>query len=62
MPRRWLLLLLLGFDAMHLSIVIVMGANFAPWILLNLAIGAVVVSRHYQRPPLLVGSCRCCSS
>ncbi|MGU3403968.1 hypothetical protein [Methylobacterium brachiatum] len=55
MPRRWLLLLLLGFDAMHLSIVIVMGANFAPWILLNLAIGAVVVSRHYQRPPLLVG-------
>jgi hypothetical protein len=55
MPRRWLLLLLLGFDAMHLSIVVVMGANFAPWILLNLAIGAVVVSRHYQRPPLMVG-------
>ncbi|MCJ2094677.1 hypothetical protein MKK67_19570 [Methylobacterium sp. J-072] len=55
MPRRWLVVLLLGFDAMHLSIVAVMGANFAPWILLNLAIGAVVVSRHYQRPPLLVG-------
>ncbi|TXN06228.1 hypothetical protein FV242_00830 [Methylobacterium sp. WL64] len=55
MPRRWLVILLLGFDAMHLSIVVVMGANFAPWILLNLAIGAVVISRHYQRPPLMVG-------
>jgi hypothetical protein len=55
MPRRWLLVLLLGFDVMHLSIIIVMGANFAPWILLNLAIAAIVVSRHYQRPPLLVG-------
>ncbi|WP_244537168.1 hypothetical protein [Methylobacterium pseudosasicola] len=55
MPRRWLVILLLGFDAMHLSIVVVMGANFAPWILLNLAIGAVVISRYYQRPPLLVG-------
>ncbi len=55
MPRRWLVVLLLGFDAMHLSIVVVMGANFAPWILLNLAIGAVVVSRHYQKPPLLIG-------
>jgi hypothetical protein len=55
MPRRWLLILLLGFDVMHLSILVVMGANFAPWILLNLAIAAVVVSRHYERPPLLVG-------
>ncbi|MGH1569594.1 hypothetical protein ACRAWG_01615 [Methylobacterium sp. P31] len=55
MPRRWLLVLLLGFNVMHLSILVVMGANFAPWILLNLAIAAVVVSRHYERPPLLVG-------
>jgi hypothetical protein len=55
MPRRWLLALLLGFDVMHLSIIVVMGANFAPWILLNLAIAAVVVSRHYERPPVLVG-------
>ncbi|MGU3538887.1 hypothetical protein [Methylobacterium sp. A54F] len=55
MPRRWLLLLLFGFDVMHLSIVVILGANFAPWIMLNLAIAAVVVSRHYKRPPLSVG-------
>lgn len=55
MPRRWLLVLLLGFDVMHLSIVAILGANFAPWILLNIAIAAVVVSRTYRRPPLLVG-------
>lgn len=55
MPRRWLLVLLLAFDVMHLSIIAVMGANFAPWILLNLAIAAVVVSRTYERPPVLVG-------
>lgn len=55
MPRRWLLLLLLGFDVMHLSIIVLMGANFAPWIMLNLAIAAVVVSRHYERPPVSVG-------
>ena len=50
LPRRLLLVLLILFDGMHLSIAIAAGANFWPWILLNLAIAAVVAHKDYRQP------------
>src|SRR5262249_48806376 len=56
LPKRAFLLLLLIFDAMHLSIIIIAGANFWPWILLNGAIGIVVARRDYVQPRPFLGA------
>lgn len=55
LPKRGLILLLVAFDAMHIGIAIAAGANFWPWVVLNLVIAGVVTRREYQQPRLLVG-------
>lgn len=50
MPRWGLLLLLLMFDAMHLSIFIFVGAGFWPWIMLNIIITVAVADHHFFFP------------
>ena len=50
MPHRSLVLLLLLLDVMHLSIIVVAGANFWPWIMLNVIITIVVLARDAPRP------------
>jgi hypothetical protein len=42
-------ILLLLFDAMHLSIILIVGANFWPWIVLNVIITYVVTGRDFQQ-------------
>ena len=54
MPKRWLIALLLAFDVMHVSIWVIAGANFWPWILLNVAVVYVVSMREYRQPRLLI--------
>ena len=53
--RRLLVALLIVYDTMHVAIALAAGANFWPWILLNLAIAAVVLSPRYQQPSWMVG-------
>lgn len=53
LPKRFLLLLLLMFDVMHLSIIVVAGANFWPWILLNVAVAIVVLRHDYPKMPFV---------
>jgi hypothetical protein len=48
LPKRLFLILLLMFDVMHLSIIVVAGANFWPWIILNLIIAYVVARPDFQ--------------
>jgi hypothetical protein len=48
LPKRLFLVLLLMFDLMHLSIIVVAGANFWPWIILNLIIAYVVARPDFQ--------------
>ena len=55
MPRSLLLILLLGFDGMHLAILLAQGANFWPWILLNVVIGTVIFAPEYRKPPVILG-------
>ena len=55
MPRPLLLILLLGFDGMHLAILLVQGADFWPWILLNVVIGTVIFAPEYRKPPVILG-------
>jgi hypothetical protein len=55
MPKRLLLLLLIVFDFMHISIALAAGANFWPWIFLNIAISAVIVAPEYRQPGWRVG-------
>ena len=55
MPRRALVLLLLAFDVMHLAIAVAAGANFWPWIFLNLVVASVVVRKDFPHPRPLVG-------
>lgn len=55
LPRRLLILLLLTLDLMHIAIAVTAGANFWPWILLNVAIAAVVASPDFRRPKPLLG-------
>jgi hypothetical protein len=55
MPRRALTVLLLGYDAMHVSIMLASGANFWPWILLNVVITAVVWDKNFKQPKLAIG-------
>ena len=50
-PKRALIWLLLFFDVMHLGILFIAGANFWPWIILNVIITLVVASRDFQLPP-----------
>lgn len=42
LPKRIFIFLLIAFDGMHLAIALVAGANFWPWIILNLIIAYVV--------------------
>src|SRR5262249_42493189 len=42
LPTRAFIILLLLFDLMHASIILIVGANFWPWILLNVIIAYVV--------------------
>lgn len=43
LPKRLLVLLLITFDLMHASLIVVGGLNFWPWIMLNLLIAYVVI-------------------
>ncbi|HET8996166.1 MAG TPA: hypothetical protein VFN42_05815, partial [Acetobacteraceae bacterium] len=56
LPKRLILLLLTVYDLMHASIIVVAGANFWPWILLNVAVGIVVASREFERPKPLAAA------
>jgi len=49
LPRSAFLLLLVMFDVMHIAIFLTVGANFWPWIILNIII-ATVVAGPYFRP------------
>jgi hypothetical protein len=49
LTKRAFVILLLLFDAMHLSIILVVGANFWPWIVLNVIITYVVAGRDFQQ-------------
>ena len=42
-----------AYDAMHVSIIIAVGANFWPWIVLNLILGAIVLRHDFASVPLL---------
>ncbi len=55
MSKRALVLLLIVFDALHLGIAIAAGANFLPWVLLNIAITIVLVAPWYQKPNRATG-------
>lgn len=50
-PKRALIWLLLLFDVMHLAILFISGANFWPWIFLNVIITVIVASRDFCLPP-----------
>lgn len=49
-PKRAFFLLLVLFDVMHISIIVIAGVNFWPWIILNLAITAVVARPDFVSP------------
>jgi hypothetical protein len=54
LPLRAFVLLLIAFDVMHFSIIVLAGINFWPWIILNLIIAAVVVDPRYKpQPPFI---------
>ena len=55
LSKRWLVILLAIFEVMHVSIALAAGANFWPWVFLNVAITAVVVAPEYQQPGRAVG-------
>ena len=52
LPRRLLIVLLVLFDVMHIAIIIVAGANFWPWIVLNVIVAVVVARPDFQRQPI----------
>jgi hypothetical protein len=54
LPLRAFVLLLIAFDVMHFSIIVLAGINFWPWIILNLIIAAVVVDPRYKPQPLFI--------
>jgi hypothetical protein len=47
LPRRGLIILVLAYDLMHVMIMVLAGANFWPWIMLNVAVAYVVANRSY---------------
>jgi len=49
LPTRAVIILLLLFDLMHASIILIVGANFWPWILLNVIITYVVAGCDFQQ-------------
>ena len=51
-PRWAFLTLLLMLNVMHASIIVIAGADFWPWILLNIAIAAVVLKQDLRLQPL----------
>ncbi len=52
MSKRGLLALLLMFDVMHAAIILIAGANFWPWIMLNVIIAVVVAGCRLERQPV----------
>jgi hypothetical protein len=52
LPKRALIALLLMFDLMHFSIILIAGANFWPWIILNVIITAAVMNGNFRFPAL----------
>lgn len=54
LPTRAFLLLLVAFDVMHFSIIVLAGANFWPWIILNLIIASIVIAPSYKPQPILI--------
>lgn len=52
LPKRALIALLLLLDLMHFSIILVAGANFWPWIILNIIITAAVMNANFRFPPM----------
>lgn len=51
-PKRAFFVLLLMFDALHVAIMIIAGANFWPWIILNVIIWVVAGSYKFLRPSI----------
>lgn len=56
LPKRALIILLLLFDLMHASIILIVGANFWPWILLNGVIIYVVSSHDFPEGVIICAS------
>ena len=54
LPNRALFIVLLLLDAMHVAIILLAGANFWPWILLNVIIAYIVASRYFVRPSFFI--------
>jgi hypothetical protein len=54
LPARAFVLLLLTFDVMHFSIIVLAGLNFWPWIILNLIIASIVVAPSYKPQPIFI--------
>jgi hypothetical protein len=54
LPKRALVALLLAFDVMHFAIIILAGANFWPWIILNLIIALIVAAPNYEPQPIFI--------
>lgn len=53
-PRRVFVSLLVLFDLMHGAIIVLAGANFWPWIILNIIITCVILTRYVGRPSVTV--------
>jgi hypothetical protein len=54
LPKRAFVMLLLAFDVMHLSIIILAGLHFWPWIILNVIIASIVVAPSYKPQPIFI--------
>jgi hypothetical protein len=54
LPKRGLLTLLILFDVMHVSILIITGANFWPWILLNIVLAYIVARPDFRDSTVLL--------
>jgi hypothetical protein len=52
LPKYMFVLLLLALDMMHVAIIFTVGANFWPWIILNVIITVIVVRPDVQRQPV----------
>lgn len=53
--KQYLILLLLIFDGMHIAIALSAGANFWPWVFLNVAMTVIVASSGYRQPSMKNG-------
>jgi len=54
LPKRAFVALLIAYDVMHFSIFVLAGANFWPWIILNVIIALIVAAPNYKQQPILI--------